>query len=278
MQQRPLPARAALTQPCRLLRVTQASDGKAAAGRYYTSSIASWPGQSEAHFYLAQGHLAAGRLDAAEEGLRAAAAEIPARLGGVDGALLQEQRDRAEIARYDLALLLAQRGGQAEASRLARALGFGYRLSAPVLCPGNSSTASTGGSVSRSSAGMAHVVDNGVSAPLLDALRAGFAPGVPFWYDFCIQNDEICIQNDGFCITNYEICIQNDEFCITNDGFCINNDEFCIKNDELCILNDEICIQNDEFCIKNDEFCIYKATPTPPRPEQRERLPTPLHR
>jgi hypothetical protein len=104
---------------------------------------------------------------------------MPARLGGVDDALLQEQRDRAAIARYDLALLLAQRGGQREASTLARDLGFGYRLSAQVLCPGTAPAALA--SRGNSATGLAHVVDGGVPQPLLSALRAGFAPSAPFW-------------------------------------------------------------------------------------------------
>jgi tetratricopeptide (TPR) repeat protein len=166
----------ALTQ---LGQLAEASEGKAAAARHYTASVAAWSGQSEAHYWLAQEHLAAGQLDDAERLLRNASVEMPARLGGVDDALLQEQRDRAAIARYDLALLLAQRGGQREASTLARDLGFGYRLSAQVLCPGTAPAALA--SRGNSATGLAHVVDGGVPQPLLSALRAGFAPSAPFW-------------------------------------------------------------------------------------------------
>jgi tetratricopeptide (TPR) repeat protein len=166
----------ALTQ---LGQLAEASEGKAAAARHYTASVATWSGQSEAHYWLAQEHLAAGQLDDAERLLRNASVEMPARLGGVDDALLQEQRDRAAIARYDLALLLAQRGGQREASTLARDLGFGYRLSAQVLCPGTAPAALA--SRGNSATGLAHVVDGGVPQPLLSALRAGFAPSAPFW-------------------------------------------------------------------------------------------------
>ena len=119
--------------------------------------------------------------------LRRASNAIPARLVGVDRALLREQRDRADVARYDLALLLAQRGEQQEASKLARDLGFSYRLSTEVLCPPPTVTPDShrvsggGSSIDSNATGLVHVVDGGVPHPLLDALRHGFSPNAPFW-------------------------------------------------------------------------------------------------
>ena len=109
----------AMTQ---LGRLAEGGGSQGEAAQHYAASVAAWPRQSEAHYWLAQQALAAGQLDRAERRLRRAAAPLPTGLGAADAALLQEQRDRGEIARYDLSLLLAQRGAQAEASSLARGL------------------------------------------------------------------------------------------------------------------------------------------------------------
>eukprot|EP01047_Picozoa_sp_COSAG01_P048087 COSAG01_NODE_4653_length_4846_cov_2.561197_4_plen_73_part_00 len=52
----------------------QAAQDTAAASRCYAASVRAWPGQSEAHYWLAQAALAAGDLDEAERLLRRAAA------------------------------------------------------------------------------------------------------------------------------------------------------------------------------------------------------------
>lgn len=118
-------------------------------------------------------------MDDAERLLRCSAKTVSSWLTGVDDELLQEQRDQSAIAQYDLALLLAQRGKQREASSLARDLGFGYRLSGQVLCPTRS--AQTASKLNTSAKGLAHVVDRGIPDALLAALRAQFAPSAPFW-------------------------------------------------------------------------------------------------
>jgi tetratricopeptide (TPR) repeat protein len=161
------------------LAYSQSTQSKAAAAQHYVDSISAWPDQSEAYYWLAQEQLALGKLDEAERLLSRAVAGVPTRLKGVDDALLHEQRDRADIARYDLALLLAQRGEQKKASRLARELGFSYRLSAQVLCP--TAVPNDQNSDAGSAKGLVHVVDSGIPEPLLAALRKEFATRAPFW-------------------------------------------------------------------------------------------------
>lgn len=138
-----------------------------------------WSGQAEAYYWLAQQKLAAGKLDDAEDLLRRSAQRVRSRLRGINDELLQEQRDQSAIAQYDLALLLAQRGKQREASALARDLGFGYRLSSQVLCP--TAVAAAASNINTSANGLAHIVDHAIPESLLGALRAEFAPSAPFW-------------------------------------------------------------------------------------------------